>query len=97
MPTPRKGRDVADLSFGQYIKLLFGAAGLMSKHAASVPALRALANDAFDLWQSVVPPEPTKEPTVSPGEVVEKIRTGDFTQEEQRLFDRESQQSGGVG
>lgn len=83
-----------DLSFGQWIKLGFGGVNLMTKHAASIPALRALVNDALDLWQSVVPPEPSKEQPVSPTDVVEKIRSGGLTEAEQAQFDRASQQSG---
>lgn len=85
---------MSGLSFGQWIKLAFGAAGLMQKHAAAIPVLRPLVNDALDLWQSVVPPEPSKEPAITPAQAAEKVRTGDMSDAEQQQFDRASQTGG---
>ncbi len=82
------------LSFGQWVKLGFGAIGLMKKHAAAVPVLRPLINDALDLWQSVVPAEQEPESGMTHVEAIEKIRTGSLTPAEQTQFDRASGSSG---
>ncbi len=81
------------LSFGQWVKLGFGATALMKKHAAAIPVLRPLINDALDLWQSVVPPEQEPDSGMTHVEAIEKIRTGALTPEEQAQFDRASHPS----
>jgi hypothetical protein len=87
-----------ELSFGQWVRLGFGATALMRKHADAVPALRSLLNDALDLWQSVVPPEAvaTEQPdnAMPHHEVIEKIRTGDLSPAEKAVMDRASQSFG---
>jgi hypothetical protein len=82
------------LSFGQWVKLGLGTTALMKKHAAAIPVLRPLINDALDLWQSVVPPEEKAEDGITHAEAIEKIRTGALTPTEQAQFDRASQSSG---
>jgi len=84
-----------ELSFGQWARLGFGFIGLMKKHAAAVPALRALSNDALDLWESVVPPDSQPAADAIPHhEVIEKIRAGDLSAEEKAVMDRASQSFG---
>lgn len=84
------------LSFGQWMKLGFGAAALMKKHADAVPLLRPLINDALDLWQSVVPPDAKRaDDAISHAEVIDKIRTGDLSADEKAVMDRASQTFGG--
>ena len=82
------------LSFGQWVKLGFGATTLMKKHAAAIPVLRPLITDALDLWQSVVPPDDRPEDGITHTEAIEKVRTGALTPAEQAQFDRASQSSG---
>lgn len=50
---------MTDLTLGQEIRLGLGALALFRKHADAIPVLRAIAKDAADLWDSVVPPEST--------------------------------------
>lgn len=84
------------LSFGQWMKLGFGGVALMNKHAAAVPLLRPLLIDALNLWESVVPPEAKPaDDAISHTEVIDKIRSGDLSAEEQAMMDRASQTFGG--
>ena len=82
------------LSFGQWMTLGFGAIGLLVKHRAASPAIRALTNDAIDLWESVVPKEQEPDSGMTHTEALDKIRTGALTPAEQAQFDRASQSSG---
>ncbi len=82
------------LSFGQWMKLGGGALALLVKHRAASPAIRALANDSIDLWESVVPKEQEPNSGMTHTEAIEKIRTGALTPAEKAQFDRASQSSG---
>ena len=82
------------LSFGQWVRLGYGGIGLLVKHRAASPAIRALVNDALDLWQSVVPPDANSEDGITHTEAIEKIRTGALTPAEQAQFDRASETRG---
>ena len=62
------------LSFGQWTTLGFGAISLLVKHRAASPAIRALANDAIDLWESVVPKEQERDSGMTHTEALDKIR-----------------------
>lgn len=78
------------LSFGQWVKLGFGAVALMKKYPAAPAILRPMINDALDLWQSVVPPEQDPNSGMTHVEAMEKIRTGVLTSAEQAQFERAS-------
>jgi hypothetical protein len=83
------------LSFGQWMKLGFGGLALLAKHRAASPAIRALVNDAIDLWESVVPKEQEPDSGMTHTEAIEKVRTGALTPAEQAQFDRASSGSSG--
>lgn len=81
------------MTFGQWMKLGFGVVALMNKHADAIPLLRPLITDALDLLESVAPPESGA--PVSHAEVIDKIKTGNLSDEERAQMDRASQTFGG--
>lgn len=78
---------MTDLTLGQEIRLGLGALALMRKHAALIPELLVVTQDALALWHSIVPTETTSAP-------IHEVLTEHLTQAEQAQFDRASQPGG---
>lgn len=75
------------LSWGQWLRLGFGAIAWVNKHRDAV-------DDAIALWQSVVPAE-VPERGMTHAEALEKVKTGNMTEAERRMMDHASQTFGG--
>lgn len=80
---------MTDLSLGQKIRLGLGALALLRKHSELIPELRAVMNDAFALWDSIVPPEPKADTPIH------EVIAAHLTPEEQAQFDQAGKVSSG--
>lgn len=79
---------MTELTRWQEIRLGLGVLALLRKHSELIPELRAVAKDAFDLWDSVVPPSPTANDTP-----IHEVIAAHLTPDERTQFDR----AGGPG
>lgn len=75
------------LTWSQWLRLGIGGLAWTNKHRDAV-------DDAVALWQSVVPTE-APESGMTHTEALEKVRTGNMTEAEQRVMERASQTFGG--
>lgn len=85
--------DEADAAGPTLWKLVGYAAGIAK--LMNDPAMSKLANSMQEMLAQLdfgTPPEPGK--IVTPEEAIRRIAYGEITEEEQRRFDREIQQSG---
>ncbi len=80
---------MTDLTLGQEIRLGLGALALFRKHADAIPALRAIAKDAADLWDSVVPSQASAP--------IHETIAAHLTPEEQAQFDQAGRVADGGG
>lgn len=83
---------MTDLSLGQEIRLGLGALALFRKHADAIPVLRAIAKDAADLWDSIVPPVP-----LAKAETIHEVIATHLTPKEQVQFDQAGRLADGGG
>ncbi len=81
---------MTDLTLGQKIRLGLGALALLRKHSELIPELRVVAKDAFDLWDSVVPPMPALN-----AQPISDVIAAHLTPDEQAQFDRASNPNAG--